>query len=51
MADFKLTKELLDKRICDVKEGLDSTETYREFIHKQAQRNFLVCLHQQQMKC
>lgn len=33
MADFKLTKELLDKRICDVKEGLDSTETYREFIH------------------
>lgn len=32
MADFKLTKELLDKRICDVKEGLNNTETYREFI-------------------
>ena len=33
MADFKLTVELLDKRICDVEEGASNTETYREFIH------------------
>lgn len=32
MEDFKLTKELLDKRICDVEEA-SNTETYREFIH------------------
>lgn len=27
-----LTREMLDKRICDV-ENCENTETYREFIH------------------
>ena len=34
MSGFKLTKELLDKRICDVDANSSNTETYREFIHK-----------------
>ena len=34
MSGFKLTKELLDKRICDVEIDSNNTETYREFIHK-----------------
>ncbi|EEA86004.1 hypothetical protein CLOHIR_00342 [Peptacetobacter hiranonis DSM 13275] len=34
MSGFKLTKELLDKRICDVDTNSSNTETYREFIHK-----------------
>lgn len=33
MSGFKLTVELLDKKICDVEEGASNTETYREFIH------------------
>lgn len=33
MSGFKLTKELLDKRICDVEIDSNNTETYREFIH------------------
>lgn len=33
MSDFKLTVDLLDKRICDVEAGATNTETYREFIH------------------
>ena len=34
MSGFKLTKELLDKRICDVHPNSSNTETYREFIHE-----------------
>lgn len=34
MSGFKLTKELLDKRICDVEIDSNNTESYREFIHK-----------------
>lgn len=30
---MKLTKDLLDKRICDVEADASNTETYREFIH------------------
>lgn len=29
---MELTKEYLDKRICDVEEGATNTETFREFI-------------------
>ena len=39
MSDFKLTVELLDKRICDVEVGASNTETYREFIHN-AEKHF-----------
>jgi hypothetical protein len=29
---MKLTKELLDKRICDVEPDAQNTQTYREYI-------------------
>ncbi len=34
MKDFKLTKDLLDKRICDVETNSSNTKTYRELIHE-----------------
>jgi hypothetical protein len=31
---MELTKELLDKRICDIEIGATNTQTYREFIQQ-----------------
>lgn len=36
---MKLTKKLLDKRVCDVEEGAINTQTYREFI-KESEEEF-----------
>lgn len=36
---MELTKELLDKRICDVEEGASNTQTFREFI-RQSEEEF-----------